>query len=88
MRRVGELFLATIILFGLLWAWDDYVAFLLTLVFVSIVVFILLIALIAEALERSKVPRTYFYGMVALILAPLVPAIFFYLIYGQMSWLE
>ena len=88
MRRIGELFLGTIIVFGLLWVWDDYLAFLLTLVFVSIVVFILLIALIAELLDRSKVPRTYFYGMLALIVAPLIPAVFYYLVYGQMSWLE
>lgn len=74
MQRIRplELFLLETILFLGLWFWNEYVAFLLSLLLASISFFILLIALIAELLERSKVPRAYFWSMGVICIVPIL----------------
>jgi hypothetical protein len=57
-----------------LWLFSDYVAGLLTIIVGAVVSAALLIALIAEAIERSKVPKSYFYVMALSLLAMLVAA--------------
>lgn len=57
-----------------LWLYSDYLATLLTLIIVAIVFAILLIALVAEWIEPSRVPRRYFWIMAISVLAPLLTA--------------
>jgi len=50
---------------------------------------ILFFAMMAELIEKSKVPRSYFKWMLTLFLAPLVVGIFFSVIYqGNFDWLK
>jgi hypothetical protein len=75
--KVTEIFLAQIIFYSFLWFVNDYIATLLTVSFTGICIFILIVSIIAEWIEPSKVPRWYFYLMIASILAPIITAIFF-----------
>jgi len=86
--RPIEIFLIQFIIYSVLWLWDEYLASLLTLVFTSIAIFILLISLMAELIEPSKVPRWYFSGMVVSILAPILATIVFvYFVGMEFEWL-
>ena len=77
-----EFFLLEIALWLGLWLLSDYLATLLTLILTAIVFAVLAIALMAEAIERSKVPRRYFWVMALSILAPLVAAALYIGIFG------
>lgn len=77
-----EIFLLEIVVWLGLWLFNDYLATLLTLVIGAIVSAVLIIALMAEAIERSKVPRKYFYVMVLSIVAPVVAGILYLSIFG------
>lgn len=58
-----EIFLLQTIVWLGLWLLNDYIAALLTLIVGAIVSAVLIIALISEAIERSKVPKKYFWVM-------------------------
>lgn len=87
--RPLEWFLAELVLFILLWIWDDYIATYLSLVFGAICLAVLVIALLAEWFERSKVPRSFFLTLAFSVAAPILAAII-YLFFsnGQLSWLS
>ena len=72
-----------------LWLSNDYLASLLTLTIGAIVSAVLIIALIAEAIERTKVPRRYFWIMGISILAPFLAMGIYLLLYGgRLLWLD
>ena len=48
---------------------DNYIGFLLNLIFMSMIGVILLISIISEKIERSKISPLYFYLMSSLLLA-------------------
>lgn len=77
-----EIFLLEVVVWLGIWLFNDYLATLLTLVVGAIVLAVLLIALISELIERSKVPRRYFYIMVLSAAAPLVSAVLYLSIFG------
>ncbi|MEQ1746653.1 MAG: hypothetical protein ABMA02_14575 [Saprospiraceae bacterium] len=77
-----EIFLLETAVWLALWLLNDYTAALLTLIVGAIVSAILIIALLAEAIERSKVPRWYFWLMGLSVLAPLVAAGAYVVIFG------
>ena len=85
--NITEIFLLQAIAYTLLWLWNDYVATLLSLAFSAISFFILSVSLISELLDRSKVPRWYFYAMVISVVTPLIIGSFFmYLKKGALDW--
>ncbi|HRI58979.1 MAG TPA: hypothetical protein PK228_04635 [Saprospiraceae bacterium] len=77
-----EIFLLEVVVWLGLWLLSDYLATLLTFITGAIVSAVLLIALMAEAIERSKVPRRYFYVMLLSIIAPVVSAMLYLFIFG------
>ncbi len=77
-----EIFLLETVTWLILWLLNDYMATLLTLIIGAIVLAVLLLALISEAIERSRVPRRYFYVMGLSVLAPLVAAILYQVLFG------
>ncbi len=84
-----EIFLLETIGWLVLWLTSDYVAALLTLIIGAIVSAVLVIALISEAIERSRVPGKYFQVMGISILSMLVAAfIYVTLLGGHMDFLE
>jgi hypothetical protein len=72
-----EVALAEIVIFLLLWLWNPYIGFMLTLFFVGISFFVLLVSLIAELIERTRITRAYFWWMGISVIVPLVIAAFF-----------
>ncbi|MBU6342075.1 MAG: hypothetical protein KGS48_11330 [Bacteroidetes bacterium] len=77
-----EIFLLEALLWLGLWLLNDYMAALLTLILGAIVLAILLIALISEWIERSKVPRRYFYIMGVSVLALICAALVYVMLSG------
>ena len=85
--NITEIFLLQAIFYTLLWLWNDYVATLISLTFSAIAFFILSVSLISELLDRSKVPRWYFYAMIISVVTPLIIGSFFmYLKKGALDW--
>ena len=68
------MFLIQFIIYTALWLISDFTATLVTLVFTAIFIFVLIISLIAEFIEPSKVPPWYFRFMIVSILAPIIAA--------------
>ena len=84
-----EIFLLETVVWLGLWLISDYVAALLTLILGAIVSAVLVIALISEAIERSRVPGKYFQVMAISILSMLIAAfIYVTLLGGRMDFLE
>ena len=77
-----ELFLIQIICYAILWLISDYTATLVTLIFPVIFFSLLLLAVLSELVQKSKVPRQYYYFMLASIIAPILTAAIFVLILG------
>lgn len=86
--RPFEIFLVQMAVYLLLWIFNEYLATLLSLVFGSICLLILLISLIVEVIERSKVPRWYFLFMGASVLAPFLAALIYLVIGGGLEWMR
>ena len=72
-----EVFLLQVAVWLGLWLLDDYLATLLTLVLTAIVFAVLVVALVAEWIERSRVPRRYFVVMGISVAAPVVAALIY-----------
>lgn len=84
-----EIFLFEVIVWLGLWLLSDYVATLLTLTVGAIVLAVLVIALLAEWVESSKVPRRYFNIMGLSLLAIVVAAGIYVVIFqGKLAFLE
>ena len=84
-----EIFLFETVVWLGLWLLSDYVATLLTFTVGAIVLAILIIALLSEAVERSKVPRRYFSIMALSLLAIVVAAGLYVTIFGgRLSFLD
>ena len=88
MKRLStiEIFLIEFVLFLGLWLFNDYLGTLLSIILASISFFLLLIALVAEYLEPSRIPRWYFVIMTSTILAPLAAALVYWIIFGSLKW--
>ena len=84
-----EIFLFEVVVWLGLWLLSDYVATLLTFAVGAIVSAVLVIALLAEWVERSKVPRRYFNVMALSLLAIIVAAgIYMGIFGGKLAFLE
>jgi len=78
-----EIFLIEIIIFLGLWLWNELVAKVFTLIIPIVCGAILLIAVISELLERTKISRLYFIGMLISTLTPLLVAFFYLWLNGK-----
>lgn len=86
--RVIEILLIEIVIYLLLWLYNDYLASLLSIIFGSICLLILIISLIVELIERSKVPRWYYWFLAASVIAPVVSALIYLFISGGVDWMK
>lgn len=86
--RVFEIFLGEVVIYLALWLSNDYLATILSLIFFCICLLILLISLIVEWIDRSKVPGWYYWLLAASTLAPLLAALAFLAINGEIPWLN
>ncbi len=68
---------------------NDFVATLLTLSIAAVVLAVLIVALLSELFERSKVPRLYFYAMgISLLSILLAAGIYVFIFGGQFEFLS
>lgn len=74
-RKLIELSLVEMIIFLLLWFWNSFMAFYLTLALTFICFAIFIISLFAEWIERSKVSKFYFYAMAVSVIVPWIVAV-------------
>lgn len=73
-------FLIQVVFYAALWLWDEYAALFVSIAFSAIAFFLLLIALVAEWIERSKVPSFFFLFLLISFLTPLLMTISFWAI--------
>lgn len=86
---LGEILVLQLIVWMALWLTNDYVATLLTLCIGAVVLSVLIVALLSEAVERSKVPRQYFYIMgISLIAMILTAVLYIFILGGHLEFLE
>ena len=72
-----------------LWLWNDYAASLVSIIMTAILTGILIVASIAELIEKSKVPKSYFIFMIGSILIPLITGLIYVgLMGGDLDWLK
>ncbi len=84
-----EILLLELVLWFALWLGSDYLASLLTLIIGAIVSAVLIIALISEWLEPTRVSRRYFHIMAISIAAPIIAAILYiYILGGHFEFLK
>lgn len=86
--RPVELFLIEMVIYLLLWLINDYLASLLSIILGTICLLILIISLIVEAIERSKVPRWYYFFLAMSVLAPVAAALIYLFISGGVDWMK
>lgn len=86
--RTTEILLIEVIIYLILWFFNEYLATMLSLILGTICLLILLISLVVEWIEHSKVPRWYFAFMFMSVLAPILAAIIYLGISGNMDWME
>ncbi|MCB0550453.1 MAG: hypothetical protein KDD19_22985 [Phaeodactylibacter sp.] len=84
--RPIEILLGEVVLYLIIWVFNDYMATMLSLIFGSIFLLILMVSLVVELVEKSKVPRWYFIFMGLSVLAPIIAAILYVLINQGMGW--
>ena len=84
-----EILLFQIIFWAGIWLYDDYLGSLLTVIIVPIFFFILVVAVIADLIERSKVPKIYFVHLALTILVPILIAGYVYFAFeGTYDWVK
>ena len=86
--RPIEVFLIQFIIYMALWLWDTYIAVLVSSILGSICLLILIISLLLEWIEPSKVPKWYFWLMGISIATPLLTGLVYILLLGgEIDWL-
>lgn len=85
-KNIGilEICLFQVIFYAGLWFMDEYFAILMTSILTVIFFAILIVSLIAELLDRSKVPRSYFKIMAVSVFIPLIVAF----VYGSTTKID
>jgi bacteriorhodopsin len=85
---MGEVFLIQVFLYMVCWLLNDYLATMVSLIFGTMFFAILLVSLVVEVVERSRVPRWYFVFMLISVIAPLVSAGIYLSITQGLDWME
>jgi len=85
---IPELFLGQLVFYMVLWLSNDYLASLLSLSIGGIFLVILLLALITEWVEKSKVTSWYYQFMITGFLAPLLGFLIYILLNQGLDWVK
>ncbi len=84
-----EIFLIQVILYSIIWLTNDYLASYMSVVIPSICGAVLIVAMISEYIEPSKISRKYFWFMGISLLTPLLVGAFFMTINGgYLEWMQ
>jgi len=81
--------LAQAVIYLSIWLCNEYVASYISLIFPSILLVILILALIADWIEPSRIPGWYYTMMLISIFIPVIIGVVFYFINdGNIAWLK
>jgi len=81
--------LAQAVIYLSIWLWDEYLASYITLIFPIMIFVILVLALIADWIEPSRIPGWYYKLMIVSIVIPvIIVAVFYYINDGRIDWLK
>jgi len=84
-----ESFLVQVVFYTITWLVNEYVGTLLCIIIPPIAMAVLIISYLAERIEKTKVPSSYFKHMWLLMVAPLLVGLVFTAIYGaNFDWLQ
>ena len=84
-----EIFLFQLIIYSLIYLVDSYVGFLICLILGVIAFALLVLSLIFELVDRSKVPKSYYYFMLNTVFACfLVLIVFSVFMTGSFDWIN
>ena len=89
--RIGilEISLLQVIFYSTIYLIDSYIGFMLCLTIACIAGAILLLSLIFEMIEKSKVPRMYYYFILSAMVIPAVVLVLFTtLMTGANNWMN
>lgn len=86
MTYYREIWLIEGILLASLWIFDDYLASLITFIFVPIIFSVLVMSWIVEKISRSRIPDTYFHMMAGLTIIPVLFYIVFFIVHEGINW--
>lgn len=80
--------LSQAVIYLFIWLWNEYVASYITLIFPIMILVILILTLIADWIEPSRIPGWYYKVMIISILIPIIiGAIFYFINEGKIGWL-
>jgi len=80
MRRIIEIVLVEVCLYLFLWLWNEQVAQLLSAIISGVSLIVLLVSVMVELVEPSKVPKTFFIFMIISVFVPLLTGgVYYYL---------
>jgi hypothetical protein len=87
-KQIGlwELCIFQAIIYISIWLTNEYLASLVSIIIVPIIFAILLISIISELIEKSKVPKVYFHFMIISILVPIGVAGLMKMLFGTIIW--
>ncbi len=88
MQYYKEILILEGILLTLIWIFNDYLASLITFIFVPLIFAIMIVSFISEKIAHSNIPPTYFKMMWGLFLIPIVLFLVFSQLGGGLSWLS
>lgn len=84
-----EFILAEVVILLLFWVNNEYLATVVSLLIPAIVLGVLVVSFIAEKIEASKVPKSYFvYLMVVGLIPLLIFCVYFVLNDFEVSWIK
>lgn len=84
-----EGFLIQLIIYAGFWALDEYTGMLICTIMAIVIGGLFLFSLVVELVQKSKVPKSFFYWMGLSVLAPLIIAVGFTLLFqGDLNWLK
>jgi len=80
-KRIIEILLVEICLYLLLWIWNEQVALILSAIFSGVSLIVLVVSVIVELVEPSKVPKSFFIFMIISVLVPLLTGSGYYYLF-------
>jgi hypothetical protein len=84
-----EGFLLQLIFYAGFWAVDEYAGLLICTIMAIVIGGLFLFSLVVELVQKSKVPKGFFYWMGLSALAPIIIAVGFTLLFqGDFNWLK
>jgi hypothetical protein len=84
-----EILLIESIFFALCWLINDYIALILTIALTAIIAASLFISAASESIERSRVPKSFFWTLFWSIFPPvIIGLIYHFVIEGEYAWMQ